>query len=80
MTVKTEAAMPLPLAIFIFLTLIPGGVYLAMKIWFYFLNTRFRSRSAAIREELGKEATLWENNNLPVFVGFFHPYWYVFAQ
>ena len=69
-------ALPLALALFIiFLTLVPGGGYLCMKIWFYFLNSRFRKRSAPVRDRLSQQATLQNEKNRAVFVGFFHPYW-----
>lgn len=77
MTIQnTGANLPLAIAVLIFfITLGPGGGYVMMKTWFYFLNSRFRSRSAAIREKLAKEATLSEKKDRAIFVGFFHPYW-----
>ena len=50
-----------------------------MKIWFYFLNSRFRLRSAVMRVKLAKEANLSGEKNGAVFVGFFHPYGYHFG-
>lgn len=68
--------MPLALAFLIlFLTIVPGGGYVMMKIWFYFLNSRFRKRSAAIRDKLAEEASILDTQDRAVFVGFFHPYW-----
>lgn len=73
-----EAMLPLSIAVLIlFITLVPGGGYVIMKIWFYFLNSRFRKRSAPIRDKLAKEATLSEKKDRAVFVGFFHPYWFI---
>jgi len=78
MSVTNGPVLPLSLAFFIiFITIAGGGGYVALKTWYYFLNSRFRRRSADIREKLGKEATLSETKNRAVFVGFFHPYWYV---
>jgi hypothetical protein len=78
---QSEAKMPLPVAVLIlFVTLVPGGGYVLMKIWFYFLNSRIRKRSAAARDNLAKEAILSDTNNRAVFVGFFHPYWYTFRN
>jgi hypothetical protein len=75
---SSGAILPLSVALFIlFITLVPGGGYVLMKLWFYFLNSRFRKRSALIRDKLATEATLTEKNNRAVFVGFFHPYWYL---
>jgi len=69
--------MPLALAFLIlFLTVVPGGGYVMMKIWFYFLNSRFRKRSAAIRDKLSTESSILDIKDRPVFVGFFHPYWW----
>ena len=77
MSPPTGPMMPLWLAFFIlFLTIVPGGGYVLMKIWFYFLNSRFRERSDAIREKLTKQAILSEEKQRAIFVGFFHPYWY----
>ena len=74
---NTQPILSLTIAVLILIfTLVPGSAYVAMKIWFYRLNSSFRKRSAAIRETLGKEATLSETRNRPIFVGFFHPYWY----
>jgi hypothetical protein len=68
--------LPLAVAVLIVvLTLGPGGGYLLMKIWFYFLNARFRRRSASIREKLSQQVTLPGEKDRVVFVGFFHPYW-----
>jgi hypothetical protein len=68
--------MPLSVAVFIlFVTIVPGGGYVMMKIWFYVLNSRFRKRSAAIRDKLAKESSVLETKDRAVFVGFFHPYW-----
>ena len=76
MAMQSEAAMPLPVAVLIlFITLVPGGGYVLMKIWFYILNSRFRKRSTAVRDKLAKEAIRSDTNNRAVFVGFFHPYW-----
>jgi hypothetical protein len=77
MAIQSDGAiMPLGIAaVILFLTLVPGGGYVLMKTWFYFLNSRFRSRSAVLRYKLAKEATLSEGNDRAVFVGFFHPYW-----
>lgn len=73
--------LPLWLACFImFLAIVPGGGYVAMKAWFYFLNSRFRRRSTGIRDKLAKEAALTEATNRAVFVGFFHPYWYLLCH
>lgn len=70
--------MPLWLAVLIlFITVVGGGGYLLIKIWFYFLNARMRRNCADMREKLTKEANLSEEIDRPVFVGFFHPYWYV---
>lgn len=80
MSPKPQPLMPLWLAFFIiFLTVFVGGGYLLMKIWFYFLNSRFRARSARIREKLTKEVNLSKEGDRAVFVGFFHPYWYAFS-
>jgi alpha-1,2-mannosyltransferase len=74
---NSEATIPLAIAFLIlFITLVPGGGYILLKTWFYFLNSRFRSRSAVIRSTLAKDATLSEEKNRAIFVGFFHPYWY----
>ena len=68
--------MPLALAyLILFLTIVPGGGYVMMKIWFYFLNSRFRQRSAGIRDKLAKESSILDTMDRAVFVGFFHPYW-----
>ena len=73
---NSEATLPLSIAsLILFITLVPGGGYVLMKLWFYFLNSRFRKRSALVRDKLAREATLTEKNNRAVFVGFFHPYW-----
>ena len=81
MAMQSEARMPLAIAVLVlFITLVPGGGYVLMKIWFYVLNSRFRKRSAAIRDKLAKEAALSDANNRAVFVGFFHPYWYTFLK
>jgi hypothetical protein len=70
--------MPLAVAgLIVFLTLGPGGGYVLMKIWFYFLNSRFRKRSAAVREKLSQQVTLRNGKNRAVFIGLFHPYWFV---
>ena len=72
-----EAILPLSIAaLILFITLVPGVGYVLMKVWFYFLNSRFRKRSAPIRDKLATEATLSEKSNRAIFVGFFHPYWY----
>ena len=60
----------------LFITIVPGGGYVMMKIWFYFLNSRLRKRSAAIRDKLAKESSILDTNDRAVFVGFFHPYWW----
>jgi alpha-1,2-mannosyltransferase len=79
MALTNGPLLPLSIAFLImFITIVPGGGYVALKTWFYFLNSRFRRRSAGIREKLAKEATLSEAKNRAVFVGFFHPYWYWF--
>lgn len=77
MALTNGPMLPLLLAFLImFITIVPGGGYVAMKTWFYFLNSRFRKQSASIRESLAKEAMLSKEKNRAVFVGFFHPYWY----
>lgn len=77
---QNDAMLPLWVAVAILiLTLVPGGGYVLMKIWFYFLNSRFRLRSAVMRVKLAKEANLSGEKNGAVFVGFFHPYGYHFG-
>jgi len=77
MSPPPQPIMPLWLAFFIiFLTVVPGGAYILTKAVFYFLNSRFRTRSSVVRQGLIKEAHLNEEKQRIVFVGFFHPYWY----
>jgi hypothetical protein len=60
----------------LFITIVPGGGYVMMKIWFYFLNSQFRKRSADIRDKLAKESSILDTKERAIFVGFFHPYWW----
>ena len=70
--------MSLALSVFIIAaTVIPVSAYVGMYIWFYRLNSRFRRHSAVVREELAKQATLTEAKPRAIFIGFFHPYWYM---
>jgi len=70
--------MPLWLAISIIVTAIVFGCgYVSMKVWFYFLNARFRKHSDPIRRQVAEEAAFRKGRGRMIFVGFFHPYWYV---
>jgi hypothetical protein len=74
----TDAIVPLTLAFsIVFITIVPTGCYILLKVWLYFLNSRFRLKSAALRHEWAEDATLNETKNRAIFVGFFHPYWYI---
>jgi len=77
---RPKPLMPLWLAVaFLVILIVPPGIYLAIKIWFYRLNSRFRTGSAELRERLSKNAVLSPESQTrgAVFVGFFHPYWYL---
>jgi hypothetical protein len=81
MTPPPKPLMPLWLAISIVaFAIVFGFGYVALRVWFFLLNGRFRDRSAAVRDYLAKEVNFGKGNRRSVFVGFFHPYWYVLNQ